>query len=91
MQESCAWLAGSADAAERARRRLAELHDKGEAGSLQQIQKAIEQRDKSDENRAVGPLKPAEDAIIVDTTNLNIEQVVDKLAGYVKDKCSKKT
>jgi len=80
-----------ADAAERARRRLAELQDKGQAGSLQQIQKAIEQRDKSDENRAVGPLKPAEDAIIVDTTNLNIEQVVEKLADYVKEKCSKKT
>jgi cytidylate kinase len=81
----------TADSAERARRRLAELQDKGGAGSLQQIQNAIEQRDKSDENRAVGPLKPAEDAIIVDTTNLNIEQVVEKLAGYVKEKCSKKT
>jgi cytidylate kinase len=81
----------TADSAERARRRLAEQQDKGGAGSLQEIQKAIEQRDKSDESRAVGPLKPAEDAIIVDTTNLNIEQVVEKLAGYVKQKCSKKT
>jgi cytidylate kinase len=81
----------TADLAERARRRLAEQQDKGGAGSLQEIQKAIEQRDKSDESRAVGPLKPAEDAIIVDTTNLNIEQVVEKLAGYVKQKCSKKT
>jgi len=81
----------TADSAERARRRLAELQDKGGAGSLQQIQKAIEQRDKSDESRAVGPLKPAEDAIIVDTTNLSIEQVVEKLAGYVKQKCSRKT
>jgi len=81
----------TADSAERARRRLAEQQDKGGAGSLQEIQKAIEQRDKSDENRAVGPLKLAEDAIIVDTTNLNIEQVVEKLAGYVKQKCSKKT
>lgn len=81
----------TADSAERARRRLAEQQDKGGAGSHQEIQKAIEQRDKSDESRAVGPLKPAEDAIIVDTTNLNIEQVVEKLAGYVKKKCSKKT
>lgn len=81
-----------ADAAERARRRLAELSDKGDAvESLEQIQKAIEQRDKSDRDRAVGPLKPAEDAIIVDTTNLNIEQVVEKLAGYVEERCSKKT
>ena len=81
----------TADSAERARRRQAELQTKGENESLEQIQKAIEGRDKSDESRAVGPLKPAEDAIIVDTTNMSIEQVVDKLAGYIKGKCSKKT
>ena len=75
----------TADSAERARRRLAELQEKGGAGSLDQIQKAIEERDKSDESRAVGPLKPAEDAIVVDTTNMSIEQVVEKLAGYVKE------
>jgi len=80
----------TADSAERARRRLAEQQDNGGAGSLQQIQKAIEQRDKSDESRAVGPLKPAEDAIIVDTTNMSIEQVVETLACHVKKKCSKK-
>jgi cytidylate kinase len=82
----------TADSAERARRRLAELRDKGAAvESLEQIRKTIEERDKSDESRAVGPLKPAEDAIVVDTTNLSIEQVVDKLACHVKEKCSKKT
>jgi len=81
----------TADSTERARRRQAELPDNRDAGSLDQIQKAIEERDKSDESRAVGPLKPAEDAIVVDTTNMNIEQVVEKLADYVKKKCSKKT
>ena len=75
----------TADSAERARRRQAELQDNRGAGSLDQIQKAIEKRDKSDESRAVGPLKPAKDAIIVDTTNMSIEQVVEKLAGYVKE------
>ena len=74
-----------ADSAERARRRQAELQAKGISENLEQIQKAIEDRDKSDESRAVGPLKPAEDAIVVDTTNMSIEQVVEKLAGYVKD------
>jgi cytidylate kinase len=78
----------TADPAERARRRRAELRAKGDAQSLEQIQKAIEHRDKSDESRAVGPLKPAKDAIIVDTTNLSIEQVVEKLAAYVKEKKS---
>jgi len=74
----------TADSAERARRRQAELQAKGDAAGLQQIQKAIEERDKSDESRAVGPLKPAEDAIVVDTTNMSIEQVVEKLAGYIR-------
>jgi len=57
----------------------------GRGDSLEQIQKAIEERDKSDENRTVGPLRPAEDAIVVDTTDLSIEEVVEKLLGYVKE------
>jgi cytidylate kinase len=80
----------TANLTERARRRQAELGIP-ESQSATDIQKAIEQRDKSDQERAVGPLKPAENAIIVDTTNLSIEQVVDKLADYVKEKCSKRT
>ena len=77
----------TADAAERARRRHAELRAEGGTESIEQIQKAIEQRDKSDRNRTVGPLKPASDAIIIDTTNLSIEQVVDKLLGHLKERC----
>jgi cytidylate kinase len=59
-------------------------------GADEQIQKAIEVRDKSDESRAVGPLKPAEDAVIVDTTNLSIDEVVEKLLRCVKERCLKK-
>jgi cytidylate kinase len=81
----------TADSFERARRRQAELQAKGIDGDLEQIQEAIEKRDESDESRTVGPLKPADDAIVIDTTYLSIEQVVEKLAGYVKKKCSKKT
>ena len=73
-----------ADLAERARRRQAELRSQGGEQSLEEIQEAIEERDKSDQNRAVGPLIPAEDAVIVDTTNLNIDEVVEKLLSYVK-------
>jgi len=62
----------------------------GRDESLEQIQKTIEERDKSDENRTVGPLRPAEDAIVVDTTDLSIEEVVEKLLGYVKEKCLRK-
>ena len=80
----------TADSAERARRRQAELRAKGGDQSLEQIQKAIEERDKSDENRTVGPLRPAEDAIVVDTTDLSIDEVVEKLLSCVKEKCLRK-
>ncbi len=80
----------TADSIERARRRQAELRAKGSDENLEQIQKAIEERDKSDENRTVGPLRPAEDAIVVDTTDLSIEEVAEKLLGYVKEKCLRK-
>jgi cytidylate kinase len=72
----------TADLAERARRRQAELGI-SESQSATDIQKAIEQRDKSDESRTVGPLKPAEDAIIIDTTNMSVEQVVEKLIEFI--------
>ena len=74
----------TAETIERARRRRAELSDKGEGESLERIQRAIEERDKSDENRTVGPLRPASDAIVVDTTNLSIEEVVEKVLSYVE-------
>jgi cytidylate kinase len=79
-----------ADPAERARRRQAELRSRGGDQSLDQIQKAIEERDKSDQNRAVGPLRPAKDAVIIDTTDLSIDEVVQKLLSCVKEKCLEK-
>ena len=74
----------TADIAERAKRRHKELLAKGQRADLEQIQAAIEKRDKSDEDRTVGPLKPADDAIVVDTTNLDVDEVVKKLLDYVK-------
>ncbi len=79
-----------ADLDERARRRQAELKAKGLDQTIEQIRQAIQKRDESDQNRSVGPLKPAHDAIIVDTTNLTIEQVVENLSVCVKEKCSGK-
>lgn len=79
----------TADTRERAARRYAELRAKGDNQRIDQIQEAIERRDKSDESRSVGPLKPAEDAIIVDTTQLDVDQVVDRLLSCVRERCSK--
>lgn len=81
----------TAEIKERAGRRLAELRAKGSVESLEEIQKAIEQRDKSDESRAVGPLRPADDAVIIDTTGLSIEEVVEKLGRCVEAKCLEKS
>ncbi len=74
---------------ERAHRRQAELKSKGIEQTVEQIRENIRQRDDSDEKRFVGPLKPAADAIIVDTTHLTIEEVVEKLVACVKEKCLK--
>ena len=76
----------TADVAERARRRYSELQAKGITTSLEQIKNDIAKRDESDESRTVGPLKPAADAIIVDTTDLTIEEVVEKLMEIVTGK-----
>ncbi len=80
----------TAEAGERAKRRQIDLRAKGSSENLEQIQNAIEERDKSDEDRAVGPLRPAEDAIVVDTTDLSIEKVVEKLLHFVEEKCLKR-
>jgi cytidylate kinase len=74
----------TAETSERAKRRQLELRARGGGESLEQIQRTIEERDKSDEDRAVGPLRPADDAIVIDTTNLSIEEVVEKLLRCVE-------
>jgi cytidylate kinase len=76
----------AADEKERARRRQAELAAKGKAPDIAETLKAIARRDKSDESRAVGPLKPAADAITIDTTHLSIEETVEKLLSNVQKK-----
>ena len=80
----------TADLNERARRRQVELKAKAIQQTEDEIRQSILKRDRSDESRAVGPLKPADDAVIVDTTGLSVDEVVGKLADCVKQKCSAK-
>lgn len=61
---------------ERAFRRYQQLKDKGMQVSLAEVRNELLTRDKRDRERSVAPLKPAEDAIIIDTTELSIEQVL---------------
>lgn len=68
---------------ERAARRLAELQAKGETMDLVQMTKEIAARDKIDSEREVAPLRPAVDAIHVDTTDLTIEEVITTIVDRV--------
>jgi cytidylate kinase len=69
----------SADLKERARRRQEELKERGVEVSIEELCEAISKRDKSDESREVGPLVPADDAVVVDTTKMGIEEVLNEL------------
>ena len=69
----------TASTEERARRRYKELLKRGQNSSLEAVLADLKKRDKMDIHRPISPLKPAEDAIIIDTENLSLQQVVDKI------------
>jgi cytidylate kinase len=73
----------TASAAERAKRRYKQLKEKGLSVTLHTLQSEIEARDARDASRAVAPLKPARDAVLVDTTGMGIEDVVAKVLAVV--------
>lgn len=70
---------------ERANRRYNELKDRNISCSYDVILKEIIERDNKDSNRAIDPLRKADDAIEVDTTGLNIQQVTEKISSYIKN------
>lgn len=78
------FLAASVE--ERAMRRYKELVAKGEQVDLAQLQKDIASRDKQDSERAISPLRQAEDALLLDTSNMNIQQVTDKILTLVEER-----
>lgn len=71
---------------ERGRRRHAELRQKGEATNLVTTVQEIVTRDQRDSSRAHAPLRPADDAIIVDTTTLTLEEVIETLLQRIQAK-----
>ncbi len=71
---------------ERARRRLRDLQQLGERVPLSLLIEEIRRRDETDMNRPVGPLRIPEGATIIDTTNLSIDQVVDRMLNIVREK-----
>ena len=76
----------TASVAVRAKRRYLELLEKGEKAELSEITAQIIERDERDMNRPVAPLKQAEDAVLVDTSDLTIDEVVAKILSIIEEK-----
>ena len=70
----------------RAKRRYNQLLEAGKEADYEQIFKEVQERDYQDSHREVSPLRQAEDAVYLDTSDLNIEEVVDAVADIIKDK-----
>ena len=76
----------TADPLVRANRRKKELNSLGESVPINQLLKQINQRDKSDSNRLISPLKKAKDAISIDTSHLSISETISNLIAHIKIK-----
>ena len=74
----------------RARRRYLEYQEKGEPCDLAEIQKTIEERDQRDMTREISPLCQAEDAVLVDSSELTIDETVEKILSVYHSKVSEK-
>jgi cytidylate kinase len=74
-----------ASLAEKVRRRAAQYERRGEAVDEEAMRKEVEVRDRVDSERAVAPLKPADDALVIDTDNLSLEEVVDTILTDIGD------
>lgn len=73
-----------ADEKERVKRRYKELIALGQKVDLEEMRKDVSTRDESDMKRSVGALKKAEDAVVIDTTELSIDQAVEKILTYIR-------
>ena len=76
----------TADDTERAMRRYKELQEKGSSVTYQEVLDDLRVRDYNDSHREIAPLKPAEDSVIVNTTNYTLEESIDKIVKTVEEK-----
>ncbi|NOI13419.1 (d)CMP kinase [Vibrio hepatarius] len=75
-----------ASAEERANRRLKQLQGKGLDVKFDDLLREIQERDDRDRNRPVAPLRPAEDALLLDSTTMSIDEVVEQALQYIESK-----
>lgn len=76
----------TADASARARRRLLELEQRGQEADYETVLRDIIQRDEQDKNRPIAPLRQAEDAVLLDTTQLNLEESLKAILDIIKER-----
>lgn len=74
----------TAEVEERAIRRLKQLQETGIAGNISHTLAEVQKRDERDVNRQHSPLRPAKDALVIDTTNLSINEVISKVMALIK-------
>lgn len=79
----------TASVATRAQRRHKQLNDKGKHATLAALSSALEERDKRDANREVAPLKPAVDAVSLDSSAMTIDEVVDQVLEKYRERTSR--
>jgi len=70
----------------RGTRRLAQMRERGQDGVLEEIIAEIERRDEQDSNREISPLRPADDSVRVDTSDLPIEEVLDGIRRLAEER-----
>jgi cytidylate kinase len=80
----------TASSAVRAHRRFLELQAKGETPDEDQIRRDIEERDERDKNREISPLKQADDAVLLDTSDLNIDEAVERILAIYAEKTGRR-
>jgi cytidylate kinase len=69
---------------EKVRRRALQFERRGERVDSEAMRKEVEERDRVDTERAVAPLRPAPDAVVIDTDRLDVEQVVERILKHIK-------
>ncbi len=74
----------TANAEERAKRRLKQLHEKGIAGNISHTLEEVKKRDERDASRTHSPLRPSEEALIIDTSDLTVNEVVARVMALVR-------
>ncbi len=79
----------SASEQARARRRFEELRAKGGSAGLEEVERDMRQRDRQDSTRAIAPLAPAPDAVLIDSSEMTVAEVLERMHAHVLEVLSR--